>query len=124
MCAVLSEAGRQRIRGADGYCDRAFRRTAGYRKRDNTDPWAIIDIFIGNYKAALILAVVYALCAALREVLEAKLMGNSMGVNEFYMLAATFIGMNLFGLWGIILGPVGLVLILELLRQLKERYKM
>ena len=50
-------------------------------------PWAIIDIFIGNYKAALILAVVYALCAALREVLEAKLMGNSMGVNEFYMLA-------------------------------------
>mgnify|MGYP001853688320 FL=1 len=87
-------------------------------------PWAIIDIFIGNYKAALILAVVYALCAALREVLEAKLMGNSMGVNEFYMLAATFIGMNLFGLWGIILGPVGLVLILELLRQLKERYKM
>ena len=32
--------------------------------------------------------------------------------------------MNLFGLWGIILGPVGLVLILELLRQLKERYKM
>ena len=87
-------------------------------------PWAIIDIFIGNYKAALILAVVYALCAALREVLEAKLMGNSMGVNEFYMLAATFIGMNLFGLWGIILGPVGLVHILELLRQLKERYKM
>ena len=87
-------------------------------------PWAIIDIFMGKYKAALILAGVYALCTALREVLEAKLMGSSMGVNEFYMLAATFIGMNLFGLWGIILGPVGLVLILELLRQLKERYKM
>ena len=85
-------------------------------------PWAIIDIFMGKYKQALILAAVYALCAAIREILEARLMGNSMGVNEFYMLAATFIGMNLFGLWGIILGPVGLVLILELLRQLKERY--
>ena len=40
------------------------------------------------------------------------------------MMAVTFIGMKLFGISGIILGPVGLILILEILSQLKKRYNL
>lgn len=87
-------------------------------------PWLVIDLFIGKYSHAAALGIIYALCAVVREVLEARLMGNSLGVNEFYMMAATFIGLNLFGIGGIILGPLGLILILELLRQLKKRYRL
>lgn len=87
-------------------------------------PWLVIDLFMGNYSHAAALGIIYALSAIVREVLEARLMGNSLGVNEFYMMAATFIGLNLFGIGGIILGPLGLILILELLTQLKKRYRL
>lgn len=87
-------------------------------------PWLIIDFFMGNYRHGIILAVIYGLCAVVREVLEARLMGSRLGINEFYMLAVTFIGMKLFGISGIILGPVGLILILEILTQMKKRYQL
>lgn len=87
-------------------------------------PWLVIDFFIGNYRHGVILAVIYGLCTVVREVLEARLMGSRLGINEFYMMAVTFIGMKLFGISGIILGPVGLILILELLSQLKKRYRL
>lgn len=87
-------------------------------------PWLVIDFFMGNYRHGVILAVIYGLCAVVREVLEARLMGSRLGINEFYMLAVTFIGMKLFGISGIILGPVGLILILEILTQMKKRYRL
>lgn len=87
-------------------------------------PWLVIDFFMGNVRHGVFLAVIYGLCTIVREVLEAKLMGNRLGINEFYMMAVTFIGMKLFGIAGIILGPVGLILILELLSQLKKRYRL
>lgn len=83
-------------------------------------PWAVIDVFLGNYKQAAILAAVFAACAVSRELMEARLMGTGLGINEFYMLMATFIGMNLFGIWGIILGPLGLILVLEILYQIRQ----
>lgn len=85
-------------------------------------PWLVIDFFIGNYRHGIALLVIYGLCAVVREVLEARLMGSHLGINEFYMMAVTFIGMKLFGISGIILGPVGLILILEIMSQLKKRY--
>ena len=49
-------------------------------------------------------------------------MGSNLGINEFYMLMATFTGLSLFGVWGIFLGPLGMVMILEILRQLETYY--
>lgn len=77
-------------------------------------PWAVIGLFFGKYKMSVILFIVYGLCAFTREILEARLMGNSLGINEFYMLMATFAGINLFGISGIILGPLGVILVMEI----------
>lgn len=83
-------------------------------------PWAVIYLLSGEYYKAVVIIILYALCALIREILEARLMGSKLGVNEFYILMATFVGMALFGLWGIILGPLGLVLIIEILNQIDD----
>ena len=83
-------------------------------------PWAIIYLLSGEYYKAVVIIILYAFCALIREILEARLMGSKLGVNEFYILMATFVGMTLFGLWGIILGPLGLVLIIEILNQIDD----
>ena len=83
-------------------------------------PWAVTYLLSGEYYKAVVIIILYAFCALIREILEARLMGSKLGVNEFYILMATFVGMTLFGLWGIILGPLGLVLIIEILNQIDD----
>lgn len=74
-------------------------------------PWAIYEIFQGNYFAAAVLFTVLFLCVVTREVLEAHLMGNNMGLLPFFMTAAIYVGVCLFGVWGIFLGPFGVILV-------------
>jgi len=85
-------------------------------------PWAMIDLITGSYRNGFLLLAFYIVCTIIREFLEPRLMGDKLGINEFYMLMATFIGISLFGVWGIILGPLGMVMILEILSQVEELY--
>ncbi len=85
-------------------------------------PWALFSLLMGHYKNAVILVVLYGICTIIREVLEPRLMGDKLGINEFYMLMATFIGITLFGVWGIFLGPLGMIMILEILKQMEDLY--
>lgn len=85
-------------------------------------PWAVISLIDGRYIHSIVLVVLYILCTLIREFLEPRLMGSNLGINEFYMLMATFTGLSLFGVWGIFLGPLGMVMILEILRQLEIYY--
>ena len=47
----------------------------------------------------------------MREILEARLIGASMDILRFFILASVYIGLNVFGVSGIILGPFALILI-------------
>ncbi len=85
-------------------------------------PWAVFVFLNGSYVKAAVLVILYVLATIVREVLEPRLMGNKLGINEFYMLMATFTGLALFGVWGIFLGPLGMVMILEILKQLEDLY--
>ena len=83
-------------------------------------PWAVFSLLMEQYKNAVVLLVLYGICTIIREVLEPRLMGDKLGINEFYMLMATFMGITLFGVWGIFLGPVGMIMILEILKQMED----
>lgn len=83
-------------------------------------PWAVLHLIDGNYIHAVVLVILYILATVVREALEPRLMGDKLGINEFYMLMATFIGLALFGFSGIFLGPLGMVMILEILKQIEN----
>ena len=74
-------------------------------------PWSIFEFLKQDYFAAAILITAYLISLFSREILEAKLLGKGMGLNPFLMLAAIYIGVELFGASGIFLGPIGAVLI-------------
>lgn len=77
-------------------------------------PWALINVLSGNMLHAFILCAILVICNFLREILEARLMGKSMGISALESLAAMYIGLQLFGIAGFILGPVGFLVIREL----------
>lgn len=74
-------------------------------------PWSLFQFFNQNYYPAAILISTYLITLFVREFLEAKLLGKGMGLNPFFMIAAIFIGIELFGVTGILLGPLAVILI-------------
>ncbi|MBQ8548022.1 MAG: sporulation integral membrane protein YtvI [Lachnospiraceae bacterium] len=85
-------------------------------------PWAVVCLLQGNYGSMVILIVMYLLCIVVREGLEPKLLGNRIGIPPLYTLMAVYVGVELFGFWGVILGPFGLVIIRAVLDTEKEEH--
>lgn len=55
----------------------------------------------------------YGVCALLRELLEPKLVGEKVGIYPIVLFASVFIGMHIYGVGGIIKGPLSVVIIYE-----------
>lgn len=74
-------------------------------------PWAAIRLLSGDWRQALILAGLYLVCYFLRQILEVRMMGGQVGLSPLETLASVYVGLELFGFFGFILGPLGLLLI-------------
>lgn len=83
-------------------------------------PWSLYELFNQNYYPAAILITVYLITLFIRELLEARLLGKGLGLSPFLMITAIFIGIELFGVAGILLGPLAVVLIQAILSLDKE----
>ena len=79
-------------------------------------PWAVIDLFTGQLRHAVGLMVVWGLVALFRRVGEPKVLGNQTGLSPLLSLASVYVGMQLAGVAGMILGPVLCLVVLNVLR--------
>lgn len=82
-------------------------------------PWAVICFVQGNVFSGAVLLSMYGGCQFVREYLEPKLLGGKIGIRPVFSLMAIFIGYELFGIAGIFLGPIGLVLIRAVNRRME-----
>lgn len=76
-------------------------------------PTALWQLLNGNVFGAVIAVVIYVLCIVSRELLEPRLLGKQVGMYPVVMLFAVYAGVRLFGLTGIFLGPLYVVLFRE-----------
>lgn len=76
-------------------------------------PWAIIKFIQGELWMGILLLALYGVCTFIREFVEPKLMGNETGLPSLFFLATVYWGLYLFGIWGVFLGPLGGLLIKE-----------
>lgn len=84
-------------------------------------PWALIKLLSGNLTGAIILLVMYLLCQCMRQLLEPKLLGDGIGMNPLMTLGAIYVGIRLFGILGVILGPVAIVILKTLWKEIGEK---
>ncbi len=85
-------------------------------------PWAIISLINGNYLVGIGLLVAYVVITIVRNFLEPKIIGKQVGLYPLLTLIAIFIGLKLFGVLGMLLLPVVLILLINLYR--KGSYKL
>lgn len=75
-------------------------------------PWIIIDLLTGAYKQAIVLGVLYLVCQVVKQLLQPKMVGDSIGMSPLATLFFMFVGYRVSGVFGMILGiPVGMALI-------------
>lgn len=79
-------------------------------------PWILYAFVDGSYAFAFGLTVLYALIVIARQLAEPKVLSSSIGLNPLVTLIAIFVGLQLFGFFGLILGPVLLVIAFSLHR--------
>ena len=74
-------------------------------------PWAVVKIFSGNITTAVGMLILYAVSLVVHQLIQPKLVGESVGLDPFTTLFFMFIGYKIKGVTGMIIAiPVGMVL--------------
>ena len=75
-------------------------------------PWAIVEILGKNYKMAVGLLIVWCVGQLVRQMIQPKIVGDSMGVDAIPTLFLLFIGYKAAGVFGMIIAvPIGIIII-------------
>ena len=75
-------------------------------------PWAIIKLINGEYGMAIGLLVIWGISQLVRQVIQPKIMGDSMGMPAIPTLFLLFIGYKMGGVLGMIIAiPIGMVVL-------------
>lgn len=82
-------------------------------------PLSLWQLLNGQYVRMVVCLILYGACILTRELLEPKLIGRRIGVAPVFMLLAVYAGVRLFGVGGIIKGPLALIVIVEILKNMK-----
>lgn len=69
-------------------------------------PWALISLVMGNYTQALGLIIIYVIISVIRQYIEPKIVGTSLGVHPIVTLAGLYFGLKLFGFLGMFIVPI------------------
>lgn len=75
-------------------------------------PWALICLIAGNVPRAMGLLLIYGVLVVLHNILQARLMGNQLGLHPVVALVCLYAGWKLAGLAGMLLLPIVCVLVI------------
>mgnify|MGYP000515686121 CR=1 FL=1 len=74
-------------------------------------PWGIIELISGNYQSGVSLLLLYIIVLVVRQLIEPKIVGQQIGVHPLATLFSMYLGLQLLGIVGMIIGPVLMVIL-------------
>ncbi len=79
-------------------------------------PWGILKLVMGESIGVGII-ILYVIITVARNFLEPKIIGNQIGINPLFTLFAMFLGLKLLGVIGLILFPIGFIVVIKYYKQ-------
>lgn len=83
-------------------------------------PWGIIEIITGNTVLGVAILGLLIFISLVRQFLEPKVVSTNLGVNPLYTLIAMYVGFKVYGVIGLIVGPIVLVVLMSVMGQEKD----
>lgn len=75
-------------------------------------PWGILKLIMGQ-SIGIGIIILYVVITVIRNFLEPKIIGNQIGINPLFTLFAMFLGLKLLGVIGLILFPIGFIVLVK-----------
>lgn len=79
-------------------------------------PWVVFHFISGNTAMGISLLTVYLFLSIVRQFLEPKIVGDNIGLHPLATLISLYVGLQLGGITGMIMGPVLVVFVIALYR--------
>lgn len=83
-------------------------------------PWIVIELLNGHYRTAIFLGIIYIVATITRQIMQPKILSSQIGLNPLLTLISIYAGIRLFGVLGIILGPMLMILMISIIKTLKN----
>ena len=74
-------------------------------------PWAILSSLNGDIVLGISIIGLWTIMSIVRQFLEPKLIGKHIGIHPAFTLIAMYTGYKLWNVWGLILGPILLIIL-------------
>lgn len=69
-------------------------------------PWGILELLLGHYGTGIFLMAVYVGTVLIRQIFEPRIVGANLGLYPLATMIAMFAGLQLFGVLGLLGGPI------------------
>ncbi len=69
-------------------------------------PWAILQLLLGHHSFGIGLLILYGVLTIVRQIAEPHVVGESLGIHPLASLLCMVLGLQLFGVVGMLLGPI------------------
>lgn len=83
-------------------------------------PWAIYCGMTGSIQKAITLLIIYIILISIRQIIEPKVVSSSLGIKPIFTLLSMFLGFRIFGLLGMIFGPIIAIILKDVLNIVLE----
>jgi len=83
-------------------------------------PWIAFSFMTNDFSQAMGLSAIYVIVLLTRQILEPKIVGNQIGIHPLITLMSVYIGLRLFGFFGIFVGPCIAVVCKSVFQNLKD----
>ena len=84
-------------------------------------PWAIICALNGDINLGIAIIILLIIMSIVRQVLEPKLVSNKLGIHPIFTLIAMYTGFKFIGVWGMVLGPIILIILKNIFSTLIDK---
>ena len=74
-------------------------------------PWAGILAFSGDIKLAIGVFVLWCIMSIVRQFVEPRIVSGQIGIHPIFTLIAMYTGFKFVGIWGLLLGPIVLIIL-------------
>ncbi|MCD8039552.1 MAG: AI-2E family transporter [Lachnospiraceae bacterium] len=81
-------------------------------------PIGVVSLLRGKIFGGIVIFVTYFLCVLIRELLEPRLLGSGLRFSPVAVLISVYAGVLFYGVGGVVLGPVTLLIFVELGREM------
>lgn len=74
-------------------------------------PWVVIAFLMNDLRLSVSLLILYGIISIVRQLIQPKVVGDSIGIHPLETLVSLYIGLKVMGVAGLILGPILVVII-------------